>query len=373
MTDANFYKNDLERLENSGRRRTLTEAIGRDFSSNDYLALAGSTALRTAAAEAIARGVGIGSGGSRLLRGNSPEHIALEADAARFFGSESALFVGSGYGANSLILSTLPQRDDLVLHDALIHASAHEGMRLSRAPCQSFAHNDVDAAADAIKQWRARGGRGTPWIAIETLYSMDGDIAPIADFAALADRNGAMLLIDEAHAAGVCGPKGRGLAAQLQGRENIVTLATCGKALGCEGALILAPAILRDFLVNRGRGFIFSTAPSPLIAAIVRESLAIVALADDRRDRLNELIAKAGYHFGRLGIPSSGTHIQPVIVGEDARTMHIAATLRDRGFDVRGIRPPTVPAGTARLRISITLNTDETEIAELAVALGDLL
>jgi 8-amino-7-oxononanoate synthase len=163
------------------------------------------------------------------------------------------------------------------------------------------------------------------------------------------------------------------LAAQLQGRENIVTLATCGKAMGCEGALILAPAMLRDFLVNRGRGFIFSTAPSPLIAAIVRKSLAVIARADELRGRLRELIARAGSHLGPLGIPPTGTHIQPVIVGEDARTMRLAAALQDRGFDVRGIRPPTVPAGTARLRISITLNTDETEIAELADALGDLL
>ena len=373
MTDANFYKNDLERLDNSGLRRTLAETLGRDFSSNDYLALAGSTTLRTAAAEAIARGVGVGSGGSRLLRGNSPEHIALEYDAARFFGSESALFLGSGYAANTAIVSTLPQRDDLVLYDALVHASLHEGMRLSRARCQSFAHNDVDAAADAIARWRAGGGRGTPWIAFETLYSMDGDVAPVSEFADLADRTGAMLLIDEAHAAGICGPKGRGLAAQLQGRENIVTLATCGKAMGCEGALILAPAMLRDFLVNRGRGFIFSTAPSPLIAAIVRKSLAVIARADELRGRLRELIARAGSHLGPLGIPPTGTHIQPVIVGEDARTMRLAAALQDRGFDVRGIRPPTVPAGTARLRISITLNTDETEIAELADALGDLL
>ncbi len=373
MTVTDFYSDDLEQLERTGRRRALAAANGRDFSSNDYLALAGSPALRAAAEEALARGVGVGAGGSRLLRGNAPEHIALEADAARFFGCESALFTGSGYAANSLIVSTLPQREDLVLYDELIHASMHEGMRLSRAPFQAFAHNDVDAAADAIALWRAGGGRGTPWIAFETLYSMDGNTAPVADFAGLAERTGAMLLIDEAHAVGVCGPGGRGLAAQLQGRENVVTLATCGKALGCEGALILGPAVLRDFLINRGRGFIFSTAPSPLIAAIVRQSLAIVGQADDRRKRLRDLIGAAGAHLAALGIAPSGTHIQPVPVGEIDRTMRIAAELQARGFDVRGIRPPTVPAGTARLRVSITLNTDEAEIADLAAALGDLL
>lgn len=373
VTVIEFYNDDLRRLEEAGRRRTLTSAAGCDFSSNDYLALAGSEALRTAGAEALARGVDAGSGGSRLLRGNATEHVALESDASRFFGSESALFMGSGFAANSLILSTLPQPEDLVLHDALIHASVHEGMRMSRAPSERFAHNDVGAATDAIARWRADGGRGIPWIAFETLYSMDGDVAPIADFAALAERTGAMLLIDEAHAVGVCGPEGRGLAAQLHGGENVVTLVTCGKALGCEGALILAPAVVRDFLVNRGRSFIFSTAPSPLIAAIVRESLAIVAGADERRERLRDIIKKVGEHLAPLGVVPSGTHIQPVLIGEDARTMRIAAALQARGLDVRGIRPPTVPTGTARLRISITLNTDDSAISELATALEELL
>ena len=373
VTVSSFYQDDLMRLEKVGRRRAMTVASGCDFSSNDYLALAGSTVLRSAAMDALARGVFPGSSGSRLLRGNCPEHLGLETDAARFFGSESALFVGSGFAANSLVVSTLPQASDLILHDELIHASVHEGMRMARAPCERFAHNDVDAAADAIARWRAKGGCGTPWIAFETLYSMDGDVAPVDDFASLAERTGAMLLIDEAHAVGVCGPEGRGLAAHLHGCENVVTLVTCGKALGCEGALILAPTVLRDFLVNRGRSFIFSTAPSPLIAAIVRESLSIVANADERRQRLRLIIEHAGERLAPLGIIPSGTHIQPVPIGEDSRTMRIAEALQARGFDIRGIRPPTVPAGTARLRISLTLNIDEAAISEFATALEDLL
>ena len=373
VTVSSFYQDDLMRLEKVGRRRAMTVASGCDFSSNDYLALAGSAALRSAAMHALARGVSPGSGGSRLLRGNCPEHLGLETDAARFFGSESALFVGSGFAANSLVVSTLPQASDLILHDELIHASVHEGMRMARAPSQKFAHNDVDAAADAIARWRASGGCGTPWISFETLYSMDGDVAPVEDFASLAERTGAMLLIDEAHAVGVCGPEGRGLAAHLHGCENVVTLVTCGKALGCEGALILAPAVLRDFLVNRGLSFIFSTAPSPLIAAIVRESLSIVANADERRQRLRLIIEHAGKRLAPLSIIPSGTHIQPVPIGEDSRTMRIAEALQARGFDIRGIRPPTVPAGTARLRISLTLNIDEAAISEFATALEDLL
>ncbi|MEX0343169.1 MAG: 8-amino-7-oxononanoate synthase [Erythrobacter sp.] len=373
MTLPPFYQLDLARLAQNNRRRTLTLARGHDFSSNDYLALAGSPALRGAARAALERGVALGSGGSRLLRGNGVEHEALEARAAAFFGAPSALFLGSGFAANSLLFATLPQTEDLILYDDLVHASAHEGMRLSRAPSRAFVHNDVQSAADAIAGWRARGGRGTPWIAFETLYSMDGDRAPVAEFAELARREGAMLLADEAHAVGVFGPQGRGLAADLHGQENAIVLATCGKALGCEGALVLGPKIIREFLVNRGRGFIFSTAPSPLMAAVAQAALDIVADADDRRARLAGLVTGAGAAVARLGIAPSGSQIQPVVIGEDARTMEIAAALQARGFDVRGVRPPTVPAGSARLRLSITLNSDAQSIAALSEALEDLL
>ncbi|MEO1969643.1 MAG: 8-amino-7-oxononanoate synthase, partial [Sphingomonadaceae bacterium] len=327
---------------------------------------------RNAALDALDKGIALGSGGSRLLRGNSPAHEELESAARLFFGSEAAIFLGSGFSANSLLLSTLPQSSDLILHDSLSHASTHEGMRLSRAPHQAFAHNDADAAADAIARWRSHGGRGTPWLAFETLYSMDGDFAPVADFAALAKREGAVMLIDEAHATGVFGPSGRGLAADLHGQENAITLVTCGKALGCEGALVLCPAVVKDFLINRGRNFIFSTAPSPLMATVVREALTLVAAADDRRGRIQALIAAARSALSTLGLGASPSQIQPILIGDDARTMEIATKLQDRGFDIRGIRPPTVPAGTARLRMSITLNIDEAAIADLVQALGEL-
>lgn len=346
---------------------------GRDFASNDYLGLAGSARLRQAAVDAVARGVPIGSGGSRLLRGNCDEHEQLEDEAARFFGSETAIFTGGGYSANTLLFSTLPQNEDLVVYDELIHASAHEGMRLGRAQTKPFAHNDVDAAADAIAAWRHRGGRGTPWIAVESLYSMDGDPAPLADIATLAMREEAMLLIDEAHASGVFGPEGRGLAAGLDGRRNVVVLRTCGKALGCEGGLILAPAVVRDFILNRGRGFIFSTAPSPLIAAIVRESLHVLQDEPERRERLFRLIGAAACALDSIGLRASGSPIQPVVIGDDRRTMAVAATMQAAGFDVRGVRPPTVPPGTARLRLSLTLNIDDADVTELTTALASAL
>lgn len=357
---------DLSALADRARLRHLQPRTGRDFSSNDYLGLADAPRLRAGVATALTRGVPVGSGGSRLLRGNDAEHEALETEAAAFFGSESALFFSSGYTANAALLSTLPQRGDLIVHDDLVHASAHEGMRLARAERVAAAHNDAGAFDEAIRRWRAAGGIGRPWIAVESLYSMDGDRAPLDDLAAIAARHEAILLIDEAHATGVFGDRGRGLAAPLEGREDVITLRTCGKAMGCEGALICGPRLVRDFLINRGRGFIFSTAPSPLIAAAVRESLNILADEPERRTRLAALVAFAERTLADCGVTPTGSQILPLVIGEDAAAMALAAAVQAAGFDVRGIRPPTVPAGTARLRISITLNVAEADIVALA-------
>lgn len=363
----------LDDLDRGHRRRSLRPRTGIDFASNDYLGLAGDPCLAQPVRDALDRGVPIGSGGSRLLRGNQDEHEKLEAEAAEWIGSESALFFSSGYAANSTLVSTLPQRGDLIVHDALVHASMHEGLRLARAEIAPARHNDAASFEAAIGAWRARAGRGRPWIAVESLYSMDGDRAPLAELVAVAARHDAMLIVDEAHATGVFGERGRGLAASLPNRENLITVHTCGKALGCEGALICAPALIRDFLINRGRGFIFSTAPSPLLAAAVRAAIRIVAGEPKRQSRLRALAAHAERRLGPLGAICSGSQILPLILGGDARTMMVAARLQTLGFDVRGIRPPTVPAGTARLRIAITLNVDEAAIDALAAALGEAL
>ena len=359
------YRDDLSRLEAADRLRTLRPRAGTDFTSNDYLSIAGSTRLRAAVAAALDRGVAVGSGGSRLLRGDDPEHAALEAEAAAHFGSAAALVFANGYAANVTALATLPQRGDIVLHDALVHASAHDGMRLGRAPVRAVSHNDADAFEDALRAWRAAGGMGTPWLVVESLYGMDGDRAPLADLAALADRYDAMLMIDEAHATGVFGAGGRGLAADLHGRDNVVTLHTCGKALGAEGGLLCLPDVLRAFLVNRGRGFIFSTAPSPLMAAAVREGLRMIADEPERQARLWELVRLAEAALGF----STGSQILPVIVGDDGAAVERAARLQAAGYDVRAIRPPTVPVGTARLRLSITTQVDAAAITGLAEAL----
>lgn len=372
MPNAPFapHRADLAALAADNRLRALAPRIGRDFASNDYLGLANSDVLRDALAAGIARGLPAGSGGSRLLRGNHAEHEALEAHAARHYGSETALFFATGFAANAALFATLPQRGDLVIHDELIHASAHDGMKLGRAGHVAAAHNDAQAFDDIIARWRAGGGAGTPWIAVESLYSMDGDRAPLADLAAVADRHDAILVVDEAHATGVFGPGGAGLAHGLARRDNLITLHTCGKALGCEGALLCGPQIVRDFLVNRGRPFIFSTAPAPLIAWLVRQAIEIVANEPERQQRLHAVVRHATERLVPLGIPASGTQILPVVIGDNQRTMRIAATLRDAGFDIRGIRPPTVPPGTARLRIAITLNIDERDIDDMAGTLA---
>ncbi len=360
------YETTLAWLERKGRHRALAPQHGVDFTSNDYLALADSPRLKAAIAAAIDRGVPVGAGGSRLLRGNHLEHEALETEAAEFFGTDRALFFGSGYAANAALFSTLPQRDDIIVHDALIHASAHEGIAGSRAQGVTVPHNDVDAFADAIRKWRGAGGTGHPWIAVESLYSMDGDRAPLEALADLAGQHDGLLVIDEAHATGVFGPGGRGFSASLEGRENVIVLHTCGKALGVSGALLGANAILCDYLINRARGFIYSTAPSPLMAAAVREALKILADEPQRRVEFDELRAFANAALvARLGVEGSGSQILPLMIGDNLKTVRIATRLRAEGFDIRAIRPPTVPEGTARLRIAITLNVDRSAIAEM--------
>lgn len=367
------HGNDLANLKDKARLRTLSPRTGLDFSSNDYLGLANSPRLAGAVRAAMERGVRVGSGGSRLLRGNDPEHEALEDAAARFFGCETALYLSSGYAANVALLATLPQRGDLVVHDELVHASMHEGLALTRATAVAAAHNDTDSFESAVKTWRARGETGRVWLAFESLYSMDGDQAPMAELATLAERHDAIMLIDEAHATGVFGPDGRGLAAALDGREDTVVLRTCGKALGCEGALVCAPAVVREFLVNRARPFIFSTAPSPLMAAAVREALHMLADEPERRTELSALVRHAEAALATCGVKPTGSQILPLILHDEARTMAAAEQLQAAGFDVRGIRPPTVPPGSSRLRISLTQNITRADIDGLAATLADTL
>lgn len=370
------HANVLEGLAAKGRLRALSGTRGTDFTSNDYLALANSPLLRDAVVKALARGVPLGAGGSRLLRGNHPEHEALEEDAVHFFGCDAALYFPTGFAANAAIASTLPRRGDLIVYDVLIHASFRDGLDPNRVAAVEAPHNDVGAMEDIIKAWRAKGGKGQVWIAVETLYSMDGDRAVLPELMVLALRHDAMLILDEAHATGVHGAQGRGFGTNLEGAPNVISLHTCGKALGAAGALVCLPRLYRDFMINRGRAFIYSTAPSPLMAAVVRASLRIVATAEQERAQLKALVHHAQAGLQKLGLSVSGSQIQPIIIGDDNRTVALATALQTLGHDIRAIRPPTVPEGTARLRLALTLHVNmgdlDTLFADLATEMAKL-
>ena len=361
----------LESLTQRDRRRTLRPVAGFDFASNDYLGLAGSTLVRRLTKAALERGISPGSGAARLLSGNHHSFSALEYHAARHFGSGSSLFFGSGYAANLAIFAALPAARDLVLHDALIHASALDGMRLGAAETRNFRHNDVQSARDTLQNWRAGGGKGQIWLAVESLYSMDGDFAPLADLATLATEESAFLIVDEAHATGIWGPEGRGLAAPFAHLENVVTLHTCGKALGLQGALVCADPVLVDLLVNRARSFIYSTAPSPLLAEVLRDVLTHLENDPSRRIDLLSRVARARGLARDIGIPPSRSQILPVILPGDAACLAVAARLQGLGFDVCAIRSPTVPKGAERLRLSLTLNPDDAALVAVFAALQE--
>ncbi|MGY4407905.1 8-amino-7-oxononanoate synthase [Bradyrhizobium sp. USDA 3315] len=366
----NAYVAALEALKEDDRLRGLKPRTGIDFASNDYLALANAPRMKKAIFTALDAGTPIGAGGSRLLRGNCEEHEALESEAARFFRAETALFFGGGYIANFAILTTLPQRGDLLVLDSLAHASTHEGARAGRAEFRLSAHNDPESIEDTIDDWRAKGGKGRVWIVVESLYSMDGDFAPLKDLVAIAEHYEAFLVVDEAHATGVYGEQGRGLTAPYEGRENLLVIHTCGKALGAAGALVTASGVLRDFMVNRCRPFIFATAPSPLMAVAVREAILILQEEPERQRQLIDLVDFTHRQLVVCGrASSSNSQIIPYVVGDNARAMRLASALQARGFDIRGIRPPTVPVGTARLRISLTLNVVQDDVSDMIDAL----
>ena len=360
----------LDSLRDRDRYRKLVARCGLDFSSNDYLGLAASSELSLAATRAIDRGVPVGATGSRLLRGHHEEHEALEIEAAQFFGSERALYFSSGFGANYALFSTLPARGDLVVYDEFIHASVHDGLHAGHANCVKARHNDPQSFLDAVQVWRGKGGCGRVWLGVESLYSMDGDRAPIDALYEVANSCDGFLVVDEAHASGVWGREGRGFASHLEGRDNVITMHTCGKALGVMGGLVCARAPLIEFLVNRARAFIYATAPSPLVAAVLRDVLRLIETGDDRRKRLHDLIDFGGGLLSdTCGVACSQSQIQPVILKSDAHALEVANVMQKNGFDVRAIRPPTVPRGTSRLRISFTLNVTRDDVQAMALSL----
>lgn len=335
--------------------RTLRPPAGIDLSSNDYLGLARHPLLKRRMVQAI-ESEGCGSTGSRLLTGQRDAFEAVERAFAEFKGVERALYFSSGYLANLAVLTTFAEPGDVVLSDRLNHASLRDGLRLSHARRVVFAHNDARAVARLLESTR---GRGQTFVVTESLFSMDGDVPPLEEYAAICREAGALLIVDEAHAVGVYGARGSGLVEERGiDRDVFVSINTAGKALGVSGAFVAGPAWAIDHLVQRARPFVFSTAAPPALAAAIDASLTLISQEPERRQRLLERAARLRASLIEAGVPvpAGASQIVPIVVGAADRTLAIADALQARGFDVRPIRPPTVPEGTARLRVSVNVN-----------------
>jgi len=375
---------ELAALEREGLRRRLTVRQSRqlarvtiegreliNFGSNDYLGLAADPRLSAAASEA-ARREGWGSGASPLICGRGRVHADLEERLAAFEATEAALVFASGFAANAGAIAALVGPGDIVYTDRKNHASLLDGCRLSRADVRAYAHGDwqrLETLLAKAHKYRRR------LIATDSLFSMDGDLAPLAELADVAERHDAMLLIDEAHGTGVFGRRGRGVAEHLGVEDRIaVRVGTLSKALGSVGGFVAGSRSLIDWLVNRARPYVFSTAAPAATAAASSAALEIVENEPHRRQRLldraerlrNDLV-ELGWNVGR-----SASQIVPIIVGEPDLAVSLAASLRERGLFVPAIRPPTVPEGEACLRISLTFGHDDEAVARLIEALRRL-
>lgn len=336
--------------------------------SNNYLGLADHPLVREAAAEAALRW-GAGAGASRLISGNMTPHRSLEKRLAMFKGYEAALLFGSGYLANSGAIAALARRGEVVFSDELNHASIVDGCRLSRAETFVYRHGDVEHLAWGLRE---AGGRGS-LIVSDGVFSMDGDVAPLADLARLSRRHDCRLMVDEAHATGALGPGGRGsvAAAGLSGEVDLV-VGTLGKALGSYGAYVCASRELVDYLLNTARSFIFSTAPPPPVVAAAQAALELLEAHPERVERLraNAAALRAALAEEGLAAAGAGTQIVPVEVGGAASTMSLCERLLEGGLFAQGIRPPTVPEGSSRLRFTVMATHRPGELRQAAKLVG---
>jgi 8-amino-7-oxononanoate synthase len=361
-------RNELEALREQSQLRELEILRGVNLSSNDYLGLAARPEFKQEVIEAVSRTDSMGSTGSRLLSGNAGEWEDLERDFARFAGTEAALYFGSGYGANVGLLSALLKPGDAVFSDECNHASLIDGIRLSGARKIIYPHFDLEALERALGECH---DAGIKLIVTESLFSMEGDIAPLDNLIELARAYGAELILDEAHATGVLGPQGRGLGAEFGiESEALAVVHTCGKALASMGAFVCGSALLRQFLVNRARTFIFTTATPPYMAGQIRAAIEFVRGADAERKHLQEVAGALRKQLAARGLRLGGSsHIVPVFLNSNEQALHVAAKLQASGFAAKAIRPPTVPAGTARIRLSLTGRITTDDIHRLAAAL----
>ncbi|MGB3194345.1 MAG: 8-amino-7-oxononanoate synthase [Phycisphaerae bacterium] len=395
MADPNFIRQTLEDLRARGLYRRLV-ALGSaagprvrvgtrevlQFASNNYLGLANDPRVK----EALARGIerwGWGAGASRLVAGHTEAHEALERDLADFMGAEAALVFPTGYQTNLGVLGSLVGRGDLVFADRENHASLYDAVKLSGARLVRYRHADSGDAAHALE--KHRGAPGRRLLATDTVFSMDGRLAPLTDLADLAERDGTMLVLDEAHALGILGPGGAGLAEKrcqepFRRQKTVpdtvsatASVGTLSKALGGIGGFVAASREVCDLIVNRGRSFIYTPALPAAACEAARAALKIVRADPERRrrvlalaERLRGALQEKEFDSGR-----SETQIVPVLVGAPERALALAAALLEKGIFCPAIRPPTVPPGTSRLRVSLTAEHTEEDVERLVSALDD--
>lgn len=368
MTLFARWADDLQRLRDEGRYRSLRLPAGVDFTSNDYLGYAlHPKATRT-------EPLPLSGAASRLLRGDHPAWHEVENALARWHGAEAVLMMTSGYTANEGLLSTVIEPGDWVATDALNHASIGDGLRLVRPRKFVFRHNDLNHLETGLKEASAnRRPDRAIFVVTESLFSMDGDRPPLCEVAELAERYNAYLIVDEAHATGCLGPTGSGCVDEVGLRSRVLaTVHTGGKALGVCGAYICGSAQLKELLVNRCRHLIYTTAQPPVVAPYWLEAIDRASQDDPGRVALHRNARRFRALLAENGVPTIGTEfVVPVVLGDDTRAVAVATRLQERGFDVRAIRPPSVPAGTARLRISIHADHRPEDLTGLAAAIRE--
>lgn len=337
------------------------------FCSNDYLNLAGDSHLVEAAQKAVAQW-GWGSAASRLISGTMRPHIETEQAFAEFFGKDSALFFGSGWNANQSVLTTLPAKGDMVLIDRLDHASIIDAVRVGSAAFHTYRRDQLER----LEKYLADKTYRQKYIVTESVFSMDGDAADLVRLVELKNKYNAILIVDEAHSVGCMGTRGAGLAEKIGVLDEIdILVAPLGKGPGCGGAIVASKRVVIDYLINKARPFIFSTAPSPVCAAVAKAALEVIISQPQRRTQLadNAEYLRRGLEAAGCNIGSSASHIVPVILGSADKAIQTANYLFEKGFFVSAIRPPTVPAGTERLRISVQCNHSRQQIDALCQAI----
>ncbi|MCL1137018.1 aminotransferase class I/II-fold pyridoxal phosphate-dependent enzyme [Shewanella pneumatophori] len=339
-----------------------------NFSSNDYLGLSTSAEVVDALHQG-AKDYGVGSTASPLVVGYTEAHVKLEKALCDVTGHEAALLFCSGFSANNAMMKTLFESHDVVVADKFIHASVIDGIQDSGATLKRFTHNDVDSAKSYFDRFSPRA------LITESVFSMDGDIAPLAELSALCQQNNAWLIVDDAHGFGVIGEDGFGVTRLADEVKVDAQLVTFGKALGGQGAAILGSRELIDFLVANARHYIYSTALSPASAAAVFTALTVIEKQPELRQRLNDNISyfRAQCANNNIELTDSLTAIQPIILGDSAKTMAVAQRLKEHGFWLGAIRPPTVAQGSARLRLTLNTNHCQQDISALVDVLADIL